>query len=114
MKASCMFPDDENGQVLRRMVADGDHLDIAREIEFVFVFPSRECAEQFESRIDFSQPHTIAIERSDTVPELPWDVVVSIHMLPTHQAISFAENTFGEIAQQCEGKADGWGCFQVA
>jgi hypothetical protein len=41
------FPDDENGDVLRRMAANGDDLSLPRNIDFTVVFPIESTAQQF-------------------------------------------------------------------
>ncbi len=46
------FPNDENGDVLRRMQADGDDLAKPRGIEFQFVFPTEQKAQDLQSRCE--------------------------------------------------------------
>ncbi len=41
------FPDDENGDVLRLMQANGDDLDAPRDINFAFLFETQSEAERF-------------------------------------------------------------------
>lgn len=42
-----LIPDDENGDVLRRMLDDGDDLTLARPIDFFHVFAEESDAQDF-------------------------------------------------------------------
>jgi hypothetical protein len=46
------FPEDENGDVLRRMQANGDDLSKARDIDFSVVFHDEAAAKRFVELID--------------------------------------------------------------
>lgn len=104
------FPDDENGDVLRRMLRNGDDLTKPREVDFSVVFPSASVAQDFADhfgRLGFK----VSVRESNCVPELPWDVTVSNHMLPTHAGITDFEGTLEAAAVPFGGRNDGWGCF---
>lgn len=45
------------------------------------------------------------------VEALPWDVVVTKEMLPSHEAITAFETELEEVASGYGGRNDGWGCF---
>jgi len=47
------FPNDENGDVLRRLQNDGDDLTQPRNIDFTVVFPTEDASQQFAEH--FSQ-----------------------------------------------------------
>ena len=104
------FPNDENGDVLRRMQSNGDNLSVARDIDFTVVLPSANAAETFASHFQ-ELGHKVSIENSDCVPDLPWDVVVVNNMVPTHAAITAFEKSLEDFAQTRGGRNDGWGCF---
>jgi hypothetical protein len=104
------FPEDENGAVLQRMHEDGDDLAVARDIDFTVVFATQEAAQSFAET--FSRlGHRVSHEMSNCVPELPWDVRVVKHMVPTHQAIEEFEAELEHEATAFGGRNDGWGCF---
>ncbi len=105
------FPNDENGDILAKMVERGDDLSKARKIDFYFVFPEKHQADGFAEQ---------ARLRTDLISEVEhyeernmWEATVSKNMVPTHQAISELETALDQIAQLYEGEADGWGCFIV-
>jgi hypothetical protein len=104
------FPDDENGDVLRRMASHGDNLDVPRNVDFEHIFPSVEAALAFTAQV---------VNRTDTVSfnwydeRSSWNVRVTRHMSPTHQGITELELSLDQVARKHGGKADGWGCMQV-
>ena len=55
--------------------------------------------------------YDVYVELAGTVKDLPWDVVVVKHMIPTHQEITDFENTLEQVAAPLGGRTDGWGCF---
>jgi len=108
---SIQFPDDENGDVLRRMLESGDDLSLPREIDFTVVFPREREAAFFAEHFRKSGYKT-KYERSDAVPDLPWDVVVVRFMKPEHAEIGAFEEQLQRLAEPLGGRNDGWGCFQ--
>ena len=104
------FPHDENGDVLRRMLEDGDDLSIAREIDFTVVFPGEKEARRFAMHFEGKGFRT-ECERTATEPDLPWDVVVVRRMVPDHRAIGEFEAELQAQAGLLGGRNDGWGCF---
>ena len=45
------FPQDENGDALRRLLESGDDLTMSRSIDFAVVFPKQHLAEGFSEEI---------------------------------------------------------------
>jgi Regulator of ribonuclease activity B len=73
------------------------------------VFPDQDSAHQFSARVEVLG-YTSSAELTGCVPELPWDVVVVNHMLPTHAGITRFEAQLETIASEFGGRNDGWGC----
>jgi len=91
------FPNDENGDVMRRMQRDGDDLSKPRDIDFGVIFPSKIAAEAFA--IHFNQNnYKVSIKKWDTGRHLPWDVTVTRYMLPDHGEITDMEERFELVA----------------
>jgi len=88
------FPDDENGRVLRRMQENGDDLTRTRDLDFTVVFPTKLFAEAFADHFK-RLGYSVSVEETKTVPELPWDVVVTRNMIPSHNEICEFEDTLG-------------------
>ena len=100
------FPADDNGDVLRRMQAAGDNLDVARDIDFSFVFSTQTEAQQFVTEVR-------APEYQATSAAYPgrqmWEAQVTHRMVPTHSGITELEAKLSTVAAKYDGKADGWG-----
>jgi len=105
------IPDDENGCVLKRMIASGDDITIPRKVNFSVVFPDEASARVFRE-IVLVMWDDVDIYFSDVVCELPWDVTVSVFMAPSHREITDVESCLGEQAAKLGGRNDGWGCFE--
>ena len=105
------FPDDDNGNVLRRMLRGGDDFAKPRDIDFSIVFPSDSAAKEFGNHF-VQLGFKVSVEKSNCEPELPWDVTVTKYMLPTHAGITEFEETLEAVAARFGGRNDGWGCFR--
>ena len=106
------YPDDANGDVLRRMEASGDDLTCARPIEFTVVFPSEKTSTQFAEQVR-TLGFAASAELTKTVENCPWDVVVVRHMAPSHEEIRAFEDSLQRLADAFGGHSDGWGCLSV-
>ena len=104
------FPNDENGDALRRMQENGDDLGKPRDIDFTLVFPDQTSAEAF-ARVVSEMGLNVSTEKTECAPELPWDVTVVKHMMPSHAGISELEETLQLYASKFGGRNDGWGCL---
>ncbi len=104
------FPDDANGDALRRMEEEGDDLSLARGIEFIVVFPSENTAKQFVSHFE-ALGYTTSTEFTQTVQDLPWDVIIVKRMIPSYEEIIAFEDSLRAIAEILGGRNDGWGCL---
>lgn len=104
------FPDDENGDVLRRMEAHGDDLTRSRNIDFTVVFPNEAAAERFATHFR-GLGYAASIEFTQTAGDLPWDVVVVNHMVTSHDGIGSFEVMLEDVATPHGGRNDGWGCL---
>jgi len=104
------FPDDANGDVLRRMEAKGDDLTQPRNIDFTVVFVDESSAEKLADHFR-KLGYEISAKNAGTDPTLPWDVIVVRHMVPSHEGIRNFEGLLQSVADRWGGQNDGWGCF---
>ena len=104
------FPNDANGDVLRRMLTGGDDLCVARDIDFAVVFPSENAAQAFAANSQLAA-YKRTVEHSECAPGLPYDVIVVRNMLPTHAGITEFEGLLERLARPLGGRNDGWGCM---
>lgn len=77
-----LYPNDANGDVLRRMEARGDDLTKPRNIDFTVVFADASSAAQFAEHFR-GLGHKVSVELTETNRDFPWDVVVVEHMAPS-------------------------------
>ncbi|MBN1911136.1 MAG: ribonuclease E inhibitor RraB [Pirellulales bacterium] len=113
------FPDDANGDVLRRMEAAGMDLSRECEVEFWHVFDDEDDAEEMCRRLDElgyqaeMLMHEEGEEDEDDEEDLVGiDVLCTVTMVPTHAAITETEERLAKLAEACGGQADGWGVMQ--
>jgi hypothetical protein len=105
-----IHPNDDNGDVLRRLEAKGDNLNRPRNIDFTVVFREENAAERFAEHFR-AQGYAVSVDGTGTATEFPWDVVVVKHMTPSHQEIGNLETCLQEVADTLDGLNDGWGCI---
>ena len=110
MDAPSNIPNDENGDVIRRMIKNDDDLSKPRLIDFCHVFSERRQALAFAEMIDDRQLEVCIsyYEKRDL-----WDVKVKRYMIPTHHEITAFEKSLAVQAELLGGEADGWGCMTV-
>ncbi len=108
MAESPQIPDDENGDVLRRMLREGDDLSKPRMIDFCYIFPERRQALAFAEIVDDRE---LEVCISYNKERDMWDAIVKRYMVPTHQDITAFELSVASKAESLGGEADGWGCF---
>jgi hypothetical protein len=104
------FPNDDNGDVLRRLQRNGDNLTKPRDVDFTVVFATEESAQEFAERF-LRHGYKVSVRNSNCVQDLPWDAVVKKHMVPSHSGITQFEEELQEIAESLGGRNDGWGCI---
>lgn len=68
------YPDDANGDVLRRMEEGGDDLTRPRDIKFALAFPDENTARQFAHRVCMLG-FAASPELTGTDEDFPWDVI---------------------------------------
>src|SRR5579859_1163237 len=105
-----IFPNDANGDALRRMEAEGDDLTRPRNIDFNVVFADGRSAEEFAKHFR-ALGHEVSVEAAETDQAFPWDVVVVKHMAPSYDSVSGFESLLQSVADGWGVHNDGWGCF---
>ncbi|GAB6195097.1 ribonuclease E inhibitor RraB [Lysobacter xanthus] len=109
---SALIPDDENGDVLRAMLEDGDDLTVAREIDFLLVFGEETAAKAFADAA--TQQDDLVVSAPIVDDEGIWQVIASRHMVPRHADITKLERALTVLAESFGGYPDGWECTRAA
>ena len=99
---------DENADVLRGFEDRGIDLSSPRVVDFSHIFLDPASATKF-----IEACKTAGFEAEDTTDEEMdcYDVTVSREMTPTSENITVIEQALGNIAEQFNGRSDGWGFF---
>jgi hypothetical protein len=110
MSVISQIPNDENGDVLRLMIKNGDDLSQPRMMDFCYIFPERRQALAFAEIVD-DRELEVCISYNDKRDM--WDAIVKRYMIPTHRDITALELSLAAHAELVGGEADGWGCMAV-
>ena len=105
-----LFPDDNNGDALWNMVQRGDDLSKKRDIEFTVIFSTEEEALKFGEVLLFNRQQVLLCDNEES-EEYPYEIVVTVAMVPAHKEITDYENLLQEYASDLDGFNDGWGCY---
>ena len=105
-----LHPNDDNGDALRRLEAQGDDLRRPRDIDFTVVFPDEIRAKEFAQQVQ-AEGYRTTVRFANVVKNHPWEAVVVKNMIPTHSGITDFEEELQNIAEALGGHNDGWGCF---
>lgn len=102
------YPDDSDGDALRRVAADGSDMDSPMIIDFPVVVPSKPQAEEFASTARGRGFETRLWKHHD---DAEWDVICALKMTPTYDEILRIQDDLDRLAKPFEGYSDGWGTF---
>jgi len=91
------LPADGNRYALLRLQSDGDDFTRMRGIDFTVVFPNAEAAELFAEHFRHCG-YQVSFQETRCVTDLPWAVVVTKEMLPSHEAITASESELEGVA----------------
>ena len=108
------FPDDANGDVLRRMSSSGFDFDRSHHVEFFAVFRTEEDADRVAQ--EYVADHR-AGDRLIAVDTAPHDVggmelKIVKSMLVTYENITAFEELLAERSGKYDSYTDGWGVLQ--
>ncbi|MGB1199510.1 MAG: ribonuclease E inhibitor RraB [Thalassotalea sp.] len=102
------FPNDETGQVLADMHAEGIDLSIIHNVVFFQLFEKKDDAQAMVNHLSEKAPEMVVQLEEDETPNV-WDVNCSVKMLPDYDAIVAQEAEFEQLAAKFKGYNDGWG-----
>ena len=100
---------EENAGFLKEFAQDGLDLALVRAVEFAHVFPTAEDADAFAKAAATDDADIDILEPEDDGD--PWEVAVTLEMLPTAEAITEIEERLDALAQEHNGESDGWGLY---
>lgn len=107
------YPKDDNGEVLWRLIENGDDLSIARDVDFSLDFPSEQAALDCGLFL-FKNEYKVQLDPPlEDEPGSPWTVQVIPYMSLGHAEVSHLESYFKDVARHFGGECTGWGCVCV-
>lgn len=108
------FPDDENGDVLRRMAESGFDFSIPHDVEFFAVFRTEREADVVARQFVADRAGGERIVAIETQPAEKggMELMLVKSMLVTHENVSAFEARLAERVSQHDGYMDGWGVLQ--
>lgn len=109
------YPNDADGDALRRIAADGNDMSRPMEVNFQVAAPDEPTAKKFaEAAVKLGYRTSVyAYDPEEKEEELtdPWTCECTKDMVLTYDAVIAAQLELDEIAQSLGAYADGWGTF---
>jgi regulator of RNase E activity RraB len=103
------FPNDADGEALRRIVADGSDLSKPMFINFHVAVPDEGSAKELAN---VARKLGYRVRVYDSIEcTLPWTCECSTRMLATYESVVAIQDELAEISKPFGGLSDGWGTF---
>ena len=102
------FPNDETGQVLAEMQAEGIDLNQIHNVVFFHLFETKEQAQAMADHLAEKAADMVLTIHPDETPNV-WDLDCSVKMVPSYDGIVAQEAEFEQLATKFKGYNDGWG-----
>jgi len=103
---SVTFPEDADGDALRRIASAGIDMSRPLEIDFFVAVPGREAGEAV-ARLAAHAGYRAELVRDEE--DDAWDCYCTKRMIPTYEAVVAAQRELDELSHPFGGRADGWG-----
>jgi|SRR5271156_2185902 len=108
------YPDDADGDALRRMAAEGWDMARPMAIDFFVAAPTEEAGEQI-AELAMLAGYSTHLEYDDEIDDEednqlePWTCYCTKLMVPTYAAIIVAQRELDDLSSPFGGRSDGWG-----
>ena len=107
------YPNDDDGEVLRRIAADNNDMSKPMDIDFQVAVPDESAARHVAdeaSRLGYRTSIHFDDDEDEDGEDL-WTCECTRSMVPGWEAITAAQAELDGIARPVGGYADGWGTF---
>jgi hypothetical protein len=100
-----IYPDDDDGDALRRVEENGADMSVPMKIEFSIDVPSEKRAHSLAERISSLgyAPHIFIDDESGSV-----SIYCAKTMLATHEGVVAAQSQLNELCVPFDAECDGW------
>jgi hypothetical protein len=102
------YPDDADGDALRRVASDGNDMSRPMDIDFAVAVPD-ESAAQRVAEVVAGHGYTPQVCEDDE--DESWTVLCTRRMLATYEGVLAAQRELDELSRPLDGFSDGWGTF---
>jgi regulator of RNase E activity RraB len=99
------YPNDADGDALRRIAADGSDMSKPMEIDFAVAAPNEHSASAI-AKAAASKGYRTDIERDDAGT---WSCCCTRKMIATYKAVTEAQAELDALSRPLGAHADGWG-----
>jgi regulator of RNase E activity RraB len=103
------FPNDADGEVLRRIAQDGSDLSRPMFINFHVAVLNEASAKEL-AKLARKLGYRVRVYKSPECTQ-PWTCECSTRMVATYESVIAVQNELAEISRQFDGVPDGWGTF---
>lgn len=103
------FPNDADGDALRRVVALGSDLSRPMYIDFQVAVPAKAAAKEL-SELTQKLGYHVKVYASPGC-SLPWTCECSTRMLASYEGVIAIQTELAILAEPFKGHPDGWGSF---
>jgi hypothetical protein len=102
------YPNDGDGDALRRLARDGNDMTRPMEIDFAVAVPN-EAAGLAVAKVVEGLGYRTDVARDEETGD--WTCYCSRSMVPTYAALADAQRELDRVAKPLGGASDGWGTF---
>lgn len=103
------YPDDSDGDALRRVMNDGSDMSKPMFIGFQVAVPDETAAKAL-AEVAYKLGYRVSVYDSEEC-RLPWTCECSTRMLATYEGVLAVQAELADISKQFGGFPDGWGTF---
>lgn len=104
-----LFPEDDIGNALWQLQAQGTDLSAEHEVEFSVIFPTQEQALKFGHML-LENGQKLSFSPFQANPALPWEITAYPFMPLSYENIVAYQALLQEHCQAFGGQFDGWYC----
>lgn len=102
------YPDDDDGDALRRIAESGSDMSQPMLVDFFIAVDDEQMARKVADAV---APAGYAVELNRDEEEDDWSCCCSREMVLTHAAVVAAQAELQRLAEPLGGEVDGWGTF---
>lgn len=100
------YPNDADGDAIRRVASDGNNMDQPMSVDFPVVLPDEVSAQRFA---ELAKPHGYESRLYKDEEAEGWDIICVKEMILTYDAVIAVQDKMNVLSKPPGGYSDGWG-----